>query len=308
MDENLAPTVCLDGSAVRRIREENNFTQLYVAKVVGVTTDTISRWENNRYPTIKRSNALRLAEALEVDIEAILRLETEEENGLPSRLLSGSRWIGLVGLLLLVIGAAALHYYAVREKEPVAIVRAQRLLPNYAAPGTIIPVRVRLQTEGNPTGFILRERFPRGWKLIEASPPPSSLDNVDGIARWIVKPHTQPEIIAYRVQVGSDESEGSKGKFLGEVIVDPRGSGQSKIVGGGNVVGVDYYHWADSDGDRVIADWEVLRASDTVDEMSETHLDWDIIEDIWDAGGYRWDPEQRRFLPERTDQSEPARQ
>ncbi|NIQ96972.1 MAG: helix-turn-helix transcriptional regulator [Desulfuromonadales bacterium] len=307
MDESLAPTVCLDGSSVRRIREEKNFTQLYVAKVVGVTTDTISRWENNRYPTIKRSNAIRLAEALEVDLAAILRDEEHDNGGLSSALLSRRRWMLLVLLVLIGVGGAAWHFTS-RGNEPVVIVRAQRLLPNYAAPGTIVPVRVRLQTEGEPTGFILRERFPKGWKLIEASPPPSSLDNVDGIARWIVKPGSQLGVIAYRIQVGAAEPAESQGKFLGEVIVDPRGSGQSRIVGGSNVVGVDYYHWADSDGDQVIADWEVLRASDTVDEMPKIHLDWDVIEDIWDAGGYRWNPEKQRFLPQRINHTEPSAQ
>jgi transcriptional regulator with XRE-family HTH domain len=73
MNPILPPTVCLDGSAVRRIREEKKLTQLYVAKVVGVTTDTISRWENNRYPSIKRENALRLAEALETPVEDVLQ-------------------------------------------------------------------------------------------------------------------------------------------------------------------------------------------------------------------------------------------
>jgi len=60
--------VCVDAAVVKRIRESRRLTQLYVSKVVGVTTDTISRWENNRYPTIRRENALKLAEALEVPL------------------------------------------------------------------------------------------------------------------------------------------------------------------------------------------------------------------------------------------------
>ena len=43
MREQLPPMVCLDGTKVRTIREQQKLTQLYVAKVVGVTTDTISR-------------------------------------------------------------------------------------------------------------------------------------------------------------------------------------------------------------------------------------------------------------------------
>ena len=65
-------TVCLDGTEVKRIREGQQLTQCYVSKMVGVTTDTISRWENKRYPTIRRENALKLAEALEVPLVDIL--------------------------------------------------------------------------------------------------------------------------------------------------------------------------------------------------------------------------------------------
>ena len=64
-NEHQTSTVCLDGGEVKRQRELHGLTQLYVSKVVGVTTDTISRWENNRYPTIRRENAINLADALE---------------------------------------------------------------------------------------------------------------------------------------------------------------------------------------------------------------------------------------------------
>src|SRR5512133_587005 len=67
------PTICLDGAAIRRIREEKRLTQLYVAKVVGVTTDTISRWENNRYPTVRRENLYKLGEALDVPYAQLIK-------------------------------------------------------------------------------------------------------------------------------------------------------------------------------------------------------------------------------------------
>ena len=66
------PMVNIDGARIRRIREEKGLTQLYVATVVGVTTDTISRWENRRYPNIKKENALKLAEALEAQLADII--------------------------------------------------------------------------------------------------------------------------------------------------------------------------------------------------------------------------------------------
>ncbi len=66
------PMVNIDGAKIRRIREEKGLTQLYVATVVGVTTDTISRWENRRYPTIKKENGVKLAEALESQLADII--------------------------------------------------------------------------------------------------------------------------------------------------------------------------------------------------------------------------------------------
>ena len=66
------PMVNIDGAKIRRIREEKGLTQLYVATVVGVTTDTISRWENRRYPNIKKENAIKLAEALEAQLADII--------------------------------------------------------------------------------------------------------------------------------------------------------------------------------------------------------------------------------------------
>src|SRR6266545_5345999 len=73
------PVVAIDGVKIKAIREIKKLTQLYVASVVGVTTDTISRWENNRYPTIKRDNAEKLASALEVELADILRSEEAAE-------------------------------------------------------------------------------------------------------------------------------------------------------------------------------------------------------------------------------------
>ena len=73
-----AQMVKIDGTQVRRLREAKGLTQLYMATVVGVTTDTISRWENKRYPSIKVENGRKLAEALEVNLEEILEKEEKK--------------------------------------------------------------------------------------------------------------------------------------------------------------------------------------------------------------------------------------
>src|SRR6266702_3178773 len=106
-DKSLLASVAIDGAAIKTIRETKKLTQLYVASVVGVTTDTISRWENNRYPTIKRENAEKLAGALEVELADILRSEGPSAEPCaategPSR--SRLWWVGLAVVLLVAGG------------------------------------------------------------------------------------------------------------------------------------------------------------------------------------------------------------
>src|SRR6056297_2481262 len=121
-------SVAVDATAIRRIREEKKLTQLYVAKVVGVTTDTVSRWENNRYPSIKRENALRLAEALEVSVEQIIERTGEEEQGpeTGAEVLSekqrpglGPVFIGSIAILALLV--AVVTFYAVSRKNGIPL-------------------------------------------------------------------------------------------------------------------------------------------------------------------------------------------
>ena len=77
----IVPMVGIDGTKIRKLREEKGLTQLYLSTVVGVTTDTISRWENKRYPTIKLENAEKLAHALQVKLDDILEDEIPLSGG-----------------------------------------------------------------------------------------------------------------------------------------------------------------------------------------------------------------------------------
>ena len=300
MTQCLPPTVCLDGAAVRRIREEKKLTQLYVSKVVGVTTDTISRWENNRYPSIKRENALRLAEALDVPVEEVL----QNGSGECPRLASEGKktsfrfpYPGVMVALLLAILAGSYLFHR-HQDAPVAGILAERSLPNYAAPGSVIPVRIHLDPGKETRGFILREHFPVGWKLIEANPPASSLDNEKGTARWIVKPGETRTMIAYLLKVATRVKAGTQVQFSGEVVASSRGGGAPVSILGAEQTEVAPYQWADLNGDDVIDDNEMLKASDTIDDMKGVHLDWKLLENIWDAGGYRWDKKEHRFFPQ----------
>ena len=82
MTDNVFPgpmsMVKIDGQKIKQLREQQGLTQLYLATAVEVTTDTISRWENRRYPSIKRENGIRLAQALNVPLEDLLEEEPEE--------------------------------------------------------------------------------------------------------------------------------------------------------------------------------------------------------------------------------------
>ncbi len=208
------------------------------------------------------------------------------------RLVLGSI-IGSLGLLLLLAG-----YFLVESGKSVEIeITTERVLPRYAAPGNLIPVRVRLHVDGETRGFILRENFPPEWTVVEASPAASSLDPSEGTIRWIIKPGELQTTIAYIVRVASDAEIDNIGRFRGEVVAQPNGRSILFPVTGAQDVQVSPHIWADLDGDDIIDDGEMLQASETFDEMEGIHLDWKQLEAIWDAGRYRWEPETKKFHP-----------
>jgi transcriptional regulator with XRE-family HTH domain len=297
MQENYPPTVCLNSKAVRRIREDKKLTQLYVAKVVGVTTDTISRWENNRYPSMKTANALRLAEALEVPLEKILQNE-EDDDQKKSRswfLMRLPKLLILFFLLLIVIVVSVFFYH--RQMVLQTSVFASRSLPAYAAPGAVIPVRIQLRTEEENNGFILRESFPLGWKIIESYPPPSSLDNEKGVVRWISKRGDRMFFITYLIRVDPLAKLQGEAYFRGSVIAAPDRRMSPKPVEGDRIINIHPFLWADHNGDNQIDDKEMLDASKVAEEMKNVHLDWSMLQSIWDAGSYSYDPETQTFIP-----------
>jgi transcriptional regulator with XRE-family HTH domain len=289
----------IDGKALKRIREEKRLTQLYVSKVVGVTTDTVSRWENNRYPSIRRENILKLAEALEADVDEFLYkpVVTPEAVGPPP----GSRWPLVLSIVLAGIALLALLTVVLRQEgrrpPPPASITAERILPGFAAPGVAIPVRVRLTQRAEEGGFILREYLPKGWKLLQSNPPASSLDNDKGMVRWIIKAGDPRERIVYLVQVDRSAQADTFGNFQGEIVAGSADGQAAVPVEGEGRVAIAPILWADSNGDRRVDDGEMLQASYTVDEMAGVHIDWLELERIWNAGSYFWDEARGKFLP-----------
>jgi len=292
-------SVAIDGETVRRIREDKRLTQFYVSKVVGVTTDTVSRWENNRYPTIMRDNALKLAEALEVDLTAILKqevdLEIAEEIPVPKNS-KRNIWVSLV----LLIGIALLSlFYLLSQPNPLPVVdlQAQRHLPPYAAPGSRVLIRVELSTDKPLKGMILKETFPAGWRLHESEPVVSHLDSKAGIARWIFrKPPLQTQVF-YILEVPEDSHPGTDMTITGELIANPDGQRSATLVKSVGAMLVKPFHWADSNGDQIIDDLEILELSDLTEAAESLHLDWDLIETIWETGAYQWQTAKKQFVP-----------
>lgn len=313
---NFPPTVCLDGTAVRRIREEKRLTQLYVAKVVGVTTDTISRWENNRYPTVRRENLFKLAEALESPAHLLVKSDVfsgedvedgastestipsaQEKTTLPSR---APLYIGMVVLLIGVVGFILFYWRSPAPQNSSTVpadFTASRILPPYAAPGMIIPVRLHVNVDDATKRYIIREHFPPGWEVIEASPPASSIDNQEGMARWIVKQGEKRPLIVYLVRVDGRSPLGMIARFRGEMVANLDEKNQAIASVGETEMTVGPYNWSDLNGDSTIDDAEMLEASTAFEELEGVHLDWKDLERIWDAGHYNFDSAGRRFIP-----------
>ncbi len=293
------PSVAIAGDIVRRIREEKRLTQLYVAKVVAVTTDTVSRWENNRYPTIMWDNALKLAEALEVDLAEILKKEDEVGNIDeidPAQMANQKKWIYL--LLLVGVVLVFLVFLLLSPNDPpVPMLQAKRFLPPYAAPGSRILIQVELSAEKPLKGMILKETFPKEWKLLESEPVISHLDVDAGVARWIFRKPLLKTRVYYILSVPEDIQPGSSTEITGELIANPEGQRSSALVQSVGLMQIQPFHWADKNGDWVIDDLEILELSDLTEEAQSLHLDWDLIETIWETGGYRWDPDKKQFTP-----------
>ena len=291
-------SVAVDGTALRRIREEKRLTQFYVSKVVGVTTDTVSRWENNRYPTIRRDNAVKLAEALEVDLEDILKKAVPEQaaqENQPNRAVISRFW----PIPAVVLGVLLLIWLLLPQPDAPfdPQLNAQRLLPLHVAPGHELLVQLVLSTEAPLKGMILKEEFPPGWKFISSEPEAASVDIAAGIARWIFRNPENPLHVYYRLGVPHDVQMGKKIAVSGELIANPEGQQFFLPVSADQQISIRPFHWADSNANYVIDDMEILLFSELTENTAELDEEWYLVEQIWHSGAYLWDDVNYRFIP-----------
>lgn len=303
------PMVRINGEKVRKFRESLELTQLYLATAVGVTTDTISRWENRRYPTIKKENALKLAEALEVSLEEILedhetgsleeeikeeQQETDEsdENRLPKMFT-----IRPLLILTLVCGViiSGAFWWSFFGHETINIT-AYRFLPPHAAPGLPFPVIISVETDHvGSLSLILRESVPQECTPIEADPAFTAIDEKTGALKWIYQTDMQKITFCYLAAINPGARLEKELQFEGTVTVR-KGRSTTTPIKGLNTLRLSPLHWADANGDEKIDDEEILTVYDELGKMKDINFGVEQIEDIWSGNGYRWDEKIKKFV------------
>jgi len=296
----------IDGDKVRSLREAKGLTQLYIATVVGVTTDTISRWENKRYPSIKEENARKLAEALEVPVDDILEKEEEDlqvektptESTPPPKRQKKNRLLIWLLLLALVLLLPLIWNHFSRQPEPV-IMTATRILPHQTPAGQPFPVIIKVETKLEPpSSLILREALPSGCEPIASAPSFTGIDRKTGHLKWIVRTTGKVMTFVYLAKMdGAGIKEPGKTllNFTGSVTLRGKDSPETPI-GGSQSLPVANYHWADANRDNRIDDEEILAAYDTFGALDNVNYNWQELDDIWSGEGYYWDSVAGKFI------------
>ena len=317
--------VKIDGSKVRAIREAKGLTQLYVATAVEVTTDTVSRWENKRYPSVKKENGIKLAEALEVELDEILDVSTlqedndteinadsfpatdqigqfpdkvnrlqqnhyEKQSARAKRFNSKVLFFALpVVLVLLCIGL----YYFLTGRGNVAdsAISVERIVAPHFIAGQPLPVFVQIEkNDQNAVSIIVKEQLPPGCRLGSVSPPPSGED-LGNTIKWLTRITGSTTffftVITEPTFQGSLHFSGvSRDTLSGDAALNITGDSKSAS---------SLHHWADANGDNRISDEEILAVYDLLSSDTNQIIDLDLLEEIWLGDGYIWQPEKQQF-------------
>ncbi len=304
-------SVKIDGDAIRTLREQQELTQLYLATVVGVTTDTISRWENRKYPSIKIENAQKLAEALEVELEQILEQQQDEpeardeqdqaspaeaEKEVPQQNeVAGTNLkikVGVAVAALFFLTLLLLYFFLKKDTPPV--ITAKRYLPQHTAPSLAFPVIVNLKADAPlDVPILLREEI-EGH--VVARPIDVDDSSFGKNPRWIGRLVSGEATFLYMVHPEPPGTIGDTFSFSGDCV-----SGKIKKTGatiqGRREIEIAHYHWADKDKDYRISDNEILDAYESFTSSGEIEFDFSRLEEYWLAGSYYWDEEKQMVFP-----------
>ena len=288
----------INGSIIKQLREQQGLTQLYLATVVGVTTDTISRWENKRYPSIKRDNGLKLAEALNVQLEDLIENAPDNENtaktGHPE--LSASKELYKTAasrlsrnMIMFILTASLVCivityiWFFVHPTSP-HVFSATRIVPANCIDGQPFPVVIEIT--GAPetaTAIILKESLPLNATIHATSPKIASGALKNNQIRWLKKINST-EQFAYVLSISGNEMADIG--FSGTAALSHN---SEVLIDGQNTITVGLHHWADTNKDNTISDDEILTVYDQYTEIDDIDLDIDLIEEIWLGSEYHWD-------------------
>lgn len=305
VDQNINPMVRIDGPRIKELRERKGLTQLYVATAVGVTTDTISRWENRRYPSIMGENAEKLAAALEVEVSDILDRQEEMSglgnNGdfppepqapkLPPRL---KRHLLIIAIIIAILVVFQVVKYFASPSQSVINITASRTLPPHVPAGQLFPVLVRVDTS-EPVSFslIIRDTIPAGCEPVDAVPPFTSTGKEMGLVKWVYRLDGKSQVFAYLLK-GPVAEENTPLDFSGQVLVGRQKSSPVDILGD-NRLTISNFHWADHNRDSRIDDEEILVVYDLFSDIEGFALNRDLVDEIWASGGYSWNGQTGQY-------------
>jgi transcriptional regulator with XRE-family HTH domain len=307
---NTSTSVDINGDKIRTVREQKGLTQLYLATVVGVTTDTISRWENRRYPAIKLENAKKLAEALEIPLEELLAAEQKANKGAqeeptttlqaattaptpsaPFLALLNKRRTMVAGIVLVVAGLGIAAYWWLGRSE----LTAERIMPPHTAPNLPFPVRIDIRGPvESQASLLIRETITgeaEATGALEEGQPKQFGKN----PRWIGRLDNGHAVFIYLVTPGKKAKTEERLSFDGDLI-SREGQLLGDSIAGAKQTQLTLFHWADTNQDSIISDDEILRANETYALPGST-INFTALEELWLAGKYSWNKRMQAFEP-----------
>ncbi len=298
--------VKIDGSKIKSLREQQELTQLYLATAVGVTTDTISRWENKRYPTIKKENGEKLAEALDVPLEELLENVEEEitqedtrqniASPAPSGLGERTHFsIKNAILLLLLVGLLAGGLFILLPQNNIEI-SCKRIMPEHAAPNAPFPVMIKIQSKTKQDLPILIREELSGEAAAKSSGATGEQKDFGQSPRWIGTLDKGQAQFIYMVTPNKTITINTSISFSGE-IRSRKGQDISSVIEGSTSIHITPYHWADTNQDYTISDNEILLAYEIFSSPGESGIDFSTLEKLWLAGHYTWEKAEATFEP-----------
>ncbi len=300
--------VKIDGAKVKMLREQQGLTQLYLATAVEVTTDTISRWENKRYPSIKKDNGLKLAEALNVPLEEILEISEEEQTKttpfteqsvnpqLPDtnfdQLSADPKKNHFLVILfsgIILIFFLFFTWYAFYTPS-LSSFSAVRILPPHSISGEPFPVII--EVSGAPEkaiALIIKETIPENGTVLATSPVITANGQKNNQIKWLKKiKNTATYVYVAKVSGKNEEAV----KFSGTAAIR---DDSEMLINGDDTMLINEHHWADTDADNTISDDEILAVYDQYSEITDIDLDIDLIEELWLGSEYLWDNSTSTF-------------